>query len=714
MQPSINFLEKIDEFYKKISKAQTLYEATDIALKLVLDIFSSDIGVLGFWSFAENKMVFIRYKGISFVPPEIVYGKGLIGESLSEGKLIVTRDYSSEPYAIDELKEEISSAMAVPLGVFGQDKEGVIGVARGKNKPGYTDTEVLAFSVISKIIAGVLWSYEFFELLEKSERTKRIVTQSIKKMLSEVEELNIINVILKEMLSIFDAQFAAFHRWDKQKKMLIPILTQGFDFQLPPCLPGEGVAGKAFESKKAYIARYYPRELDINRDRIANLMKDKVSSAISIPVRVKGEVVGTISVGRGKYKPPFNMEDLDTLILMGSIVEAVIDNARMREKEREQMERISRVQRLEAIGTLAGGIAHDFNNILNAINGLAELAITEVSNPESVKKYLQVILEQTKHGANLVRQILDFARKGPSDKRPVDLKVFIKEFVKLIRRTFPSPISVQFQIEEGDYLVFADPSQIQQMLMNICINARDAMPQGGELIIRLYNEKVEGHEALRDGEYVVIEIKDTGHGMDEYVLDKALEPFFTTKPEGKGTGLGLPQAYGIAKQHGGIILIDSKVGVGTRVRIFIPKAEIGLVDYEMSRKKSEYLPRGKGERILVVEDDEMSLMICKKMLEILGYEVITARNGEEALKIYEEKNPHLVVADVVMPKMGGKELLSKIKEIDPEAKVILISGYSMEKEASSYKSLGALGYLQKPFTYQELAEIVHKALAKII
>ncbi len=713
MQQANKFLDKIEDFYKKISKAKNLYEATDSALKLVLDIFDSDVGLLGFWSLLEEKMVFVRYKGLSFVPPGVIYGEGLIGKSLREGKLVVTNDYSSEPYAIEELKDRFSAAMAIPLGIFGQDKEGVMGIAREKGKPPYSHREVVAFSVTSRVISGVLWSYEFFSLWEKSERTKRIVTESIKKMLSEVEELNIINVILKEMLSIFDAQYAAFHRWDSKRKLLIPIITHGFDFQLPPCMPDEGIAGKAFAAGKAVIARYYPKEMDINRDRIAKLMKDMVSSAISIPIKVRGEIVGTISVGRGKYKPPFDAEDLDTLNLMGSIVEAVIANARMREREREQMERISRVQRLEAIGTLAGGIAHDFNNILNAINGLAELALAEADDPEKVKKYLSVILDQTKHGANLVRQILDFARKGPSDKRPVDLLVFLKEFVKLIRRTFPSPISIKFHADKGSYLVFADPSQIQQMLMNICLNARDAMPQGGELTIKIYNTKVDEHETLKAGEYVVIEIRDTGYGMDEYVLDKALEPFFTTKPEGKGTGLGLPQAYGIAKQHGGALFIESKVGQGTKVSIFIPKAEIGLADHVKAVEKSEQLPRGKGQKILVVEDDEMSLMICRKMLELLGYEVITARDGEEALKLYESAHPDLVVADIVMPKMGGKELLAKIKEKDPEAKVILVSGYSMEKEINSYKSMGAIGYLQKPLTYHALAEEVSKALSKI-
>ncbi|HID11084.1 MAG TPA: response regulator [Candidatus Latescibacteria bacterium] len=382
-------------------------------------------------------------------------------------------------------------------------------------------------------------------------------------------------------------------------------------------------------------------------------------------------------------------------------------------EEREARRREAQQERLAAIGQMAGGIAHDFNNILSAMMGYAEIALMRAGSDSQLREYLKTIITQGRRAADLIRRVLDFSRRSVSEPRALDLLSFLKEAMKLLKRTIPERIDLRFTAEPGRYMVHVDPTQIQQIVMNLAINARDAMPEGGKLEVRL--EKVNlGEEArlwdpdMVPGPYIRMTVKDTGVGMPPEVLDKAFEPFFTTKGPGEGTGLGLSQVYGIVKQHGGYVSIESEVGKGTSVHVYLPEL-VREVTPEAEAK--EAVPTGT-ETVLVVEDEGAVRDALRMMLGGLGYRVLTASDGEEGLRVYRERRGEvdLVLLDMVMPKLDGRRLYREVRKLDPGAKVLVLSGYSPGEEVQELLAEGAMGFVQKPVVLNELAQKVREAL----
>jgi len=383
-------------------------------------------------------------------------------------------------------------------------------------------------------------------------------------------------------------------------------------------------------------------------------------------------------------------------------------------EEREIQKRLQQQERLAVVGQLAGGIAHDFNNILTSILGFAQLGLKSVPPDSPAYNYFETIRAQGKRAAQLVQQMLDFSRRSVTQKGPLDLLPFLKEMTKLLERTIPENILIRLEARPGEYLVYADATQLQQVIMNLATNARDAMPEGGILTLRL--EKIETDEDLLakypemvPGKYIRLTVEDTGCGMPPDVLAHAFEPFFTTKPPGEGTGLGLAQVYGIVRQHNGYVYLESQVNEGTKAIVYLPALEITKVE---RKEKLEELPQGQGEKILVVEDEKTVLDVAQNMLESLGYQVLTATTGKEALEIYRQHKGEiaLVLSDMVMPEMGGRELYQALREIDPDVKMLVVSGYSLNKEVAELRKLGLKGYIQKPFTLEDLAHKVRRAL----
>jgi len=384
-------------------------------------------------------------------------------------------------------------------------------------------------------------------------------------------------------------------------------------------------------------------------------------------------------------------------------------------EEREARRREAQQERLAAIGQMAGGIAHDFNNILSAMMGYAEIALMRAGSDSQLREYLKTIITQGRRAADLIRRVLDFSRQSISEPRPMDLFPFLKEAVKLLERTIPEYIDLSFTAEPGYYMVYADPTQIQQVVMNLAINARDAMPEEGRLEIRM--EKVTLGDEVRSwdpdlspGPYIHLVVRDTGMGMPPEVLERVFEPFFTTKGPDKGTGLGLSQVYGIVKQHGGHISIESEVGKGTSVHVYLPEL-VQEVTPEAEAKGA--VPTGT-ETVLVVEDERAVRESLRGMLEGLGYRVLTASDGEEGLQVYRERRGEvdLVLLDMVMPKLDGRGLYREVRKLDPGAKVLVLSGYSPGREVQELLAEGAMGFVQKPVALDELAQKVREALDK--
>jgi signal transduction histidine kinase len=378
-------------------------------------------------------------------------------------------------------------------------------------------------------------------------------------------------------------------------------------------------------------------------------------------------------------------------------------------------EQLQRNERLAAVGQLAAGIAHDFRNILQGMMISAELMLLRSSVSESDQEELRSILENGERGAQLIQQILDFSRQSFTPLRPLDLEELLREKVLLLERLIPENIKVEFTAEPGSWIIAGDPTQIQQVIFNLGVNSQHAMPAGGELAIRLawvYLESATSFPCpgMEEGMWILLQIADTGEGIPKRFHDRVFEPFFTTKEPGKGTGLGLAQVYGIVQHHGGCVTFESQDEVGTTFNIYLPQLAADAPDLAMVSSGQPL--RGSGELVLAVEDDDQVLEGISRTLMAIGYTVVTAADGREALAIYEIHGPdiHLVLTDVVMPGMGGVELVGELRAKNPSLKVLLMSGYPLGELEKPVLELPGIGLIQKPVSLDELALSINRLL----
>jgi len=386
------------------------------------------------------------------------------------------------------------------------------------------------------------------------------------------------------------------------------------------------------------------------------------------------------------------------------------------ESERKKLQtELFQSQRLESIGTIAGGIAHDFNNILGIILGHLPIMEKRRDDPERFSRSLDAVMKAAKRGANLVKQLLTFARKVEVITESVRVNDIVVELCDFLRETFPKTIT--FSLQLGDELpsIHADPNQLHQVLLNLCVNARDAMPSGGILTIttkkvprEIIKEEFPQQEA-RD--YLLITVSDTGIGMDQDTLSRIFEPFFTTKGRNHGSGLGLSVVYGIVKSHRGFIDVKSQIGRGTTFSIYFPIPPGVLEPVQRSAKEIEEIEGG-FETVLVVEDEEALQEFVTTVLEEKGYKVILAANGMDAIEKYRmnQKEIALVLADVGLPGMSGNEVLVEIKRLNPSAKVIIASGYLEPEVRDAILKAKADAFLQKPYLADELLKMVRNVI----
>ena len=380
----------------------------------------------------------------------------------------------------------------------------------------------------------------------------------------------------------------------------------------------------------------------------------------------------------------------------------------------ESEKRLQHSQTMEAIGTLAGGVAHDFNNLLTAIICNAQLALAGLQPEDPLYDRLIEIENSGKRGAELTRQLLIFSRRERLAPSTTDLNYTIDEFSKMLRRIIGEDVELRFQAAADLSTVFADSGQMEQVLMNLACNARDAMPEGGELIIETQNIVVdEGYcrtrPYARPGKYVQISVTDTGAGMDTDTQQRIFEPYFTTKEAGKGTGLGLALAYGIIKQHDGMIEVYSEAGHGTTFKVYLPAQESAV---EEKVHDAEPVLRGGAETILVAEDEESLQRLLKGMLTSLGYTVILTSDGESAVEAYASHHDQidLVLLDMVMPRMGGREAYERMRPLGNAVPAIFMSGYSAEIARSRFVLETGAAFIQKPYGIAALGHKVRETL----
>jgi two-component system, cell cycle sensor histidine kinase and response regulator CckA len=398
-----------------------------------------------------------------------------------------------------------------------------------------------------------------------------------------------------------------------------------------------------------------------------------------------------------------------------STVENITDRRRTEEALRKSEEQLRQWQKVEAIGRLAGGVAHDFNNLLMTIKGCSELLVNSLDQQDPRRGEVEEIRKAAERATALTRQLLAFGRRQVLQPQVVDLNAIVTNMHRMLQRLIGEDIQLFTTLEPGLWSVKVDPGQIEQVVMNLALNARDAMPSGGKLTIETANnlldaEYARGHVSVKPGPYVMLAVSDTGCGMDKETQSQIFEPFFTTKEKGAGTGLGLSTVYGIIKQSGGNIWVYSEPGKGATFKVYLPRVE-EAVRIRKTKATSSVSPGGT-ETILLVEDEDAVRTMISKILKTKGYTVLEARQGDEALQISDQtEGPiHLLVTDVIMPQMSGRDLAERLKNLRQEIKILYMSGYPDNAIVHHGVLEAGTPFLQKPFSLNALERKVRDLL----
>ncbi len=473
------------------------------------------------------------------------------------------------------------------------------------------------------------------------------------------------------------------------------------------------------KTKKPYVATNlynYPETVDW-RNRA---LKQGCASLISLPLTLNDDMIGILNI-YAKEKDVFNSEEVKLLMELAGdltfgihVLRSKIEHKKFEEEKEKMQVQLHQAQKMEAIGILAGGIAHDFNNLLTAIQVSADLAMMEVDESDPLFSELKDIHVVASHAADVARQLLLFSRKHPMEPVTLDLNKTIENLSKMLHRLIGEDVKIKTDLEENLWMLQADRGTIEQVVMNLAVNARDAMKRGGVLIIKTENVELDEEQSKSipesiPGEYVRLSVSDTGVGMKQDIMEHIFEPFFSSKPIGKGTGLGLSVVYGIVRQHEGFITVRSKVNKGTVFEIYLP-AFSGDLQKEGKEDVSIESLQGKGKRILVVEDEKTVRDYVKKGLNRIGYDVYSAGSAEEALCVFEDKGGDfdMVVSDVVLPDTNGIDLIDKLLLKRPGLRVLLSSGYTDHK--SRWRKIKERGFrfLQKPYDLIDLLKAIQE------
>jgi PAS domain S-box-containing protein len=382
--------------------------------------------------------------------------------------------------------------------------------------------------------------------------------------------------------------------------------------------------------------------------------------------------------------------------------------------EQKGMEsQLRNAQKMEAIGTLAGGIAHDFNNLLMGVQGHTSLMLLHAESTDPKTTHLKEIEDLVQRGSDLTKQLLAFAREDKQDLRPANLNGIILKTAEMFGRT-RKEITIREKYEKNLWPVVIDQGKIKEVLLNLYVNASQAMPGGGEVTLKTANINLKSKDVMpvkmEPGPYIRIDVSDTGVGMDEKTKERIFEPFFTTRELGKGTGLGLASVYGIIKNHGGFIDVQSEMGKGTTFTIYLPSTKKEVNEKEHDSKQ---IVEG-SETILLVDDEKIILNVGTELLQSMGYQVLVAGNGKEAIEVFKKNqdNIDMIILDTIMPEMGGNQTYEKLKEINPGIKVLLSSGYGINDQAVQILANDCDGFIQKPFNLGDLSKSTRAILDK--
>jgi signal transduction histidine kinase len=477
---------------------------------------------------------------------------------------------------------------------------------------------------------------------------------------------------------------------------------------------GIGLPGRVWSSKKPE----WIRDVSVNGHlflRTEAAMESGLRAALGVPIIAENDVIAVLIF----YMPEASLEDESQIKLISAIssqLGSIIQSKKAEEDKNRLESQIRHMQKIETIGQLTGGIAHDFNNLLTAIILSGNILKRKVENTPELMLFVQQILSTSERAANLTKSLLTFSRKQVIDKKAVSLNSIVQNTEKLLGRIIGEDIELRINLSERDVVLMADSGQIEQVLLNLATNARDAMPNGGALTIDINSVDIDEsftrtHAFIKTGLHAILTVSDSGTGMDNATMERIFEPFFTTKGAGKGTGLGLSIVYGIIKAHDGYINVYSEAGKGTTFKIYLP---IVQSEIEVAKEQELIPPKGGTETILLVEDEVKVRNLTKNLLEGYGYKIIEAVDGEDALTIFNANKDkiQLLITDVVMPKRNGKDVYNEIRKIRPDMKALFVSGYNEEVIHKKGILEEGLNFISKPFAPTEFLRKVREVLDK--
>ncbi len=599
-------------------------------------------------------------------------GQGLAGQVWRDGRPMVVDDYRSWPGRIpNPVFDDLRAIVAIPL-KSGNHVFGIIGLERDGEKKTFEPAEI---SILSRFAGLAAIAYDNAQLYEKLQRelTER---RRVEETLRRYEK---IVATSKDLMALID------------KNAVFQAVSDSYL--------------KAHGKERAEIIGGSIQDL-VGRDRFERDIQPSFRRCLAgeeVTFQLWFDFAGMGSRFMDATYTPFRDET-------GETIGAVVVSRDITETKHLQ-EQLLQAQKMEAIGTLAGGIAHDFNNLLMGIQGRTSLMLSEIGADHPHFENLKGIEDHVRSASNLTRQLLGFARGGRYEVEALDLGLVIREKNRLFGR-MQKGIVIEENLPPDLWRVAADRSQIEQVLLNLYINAWQAMPGSGTLRVQAVNvdldERAVAGYHLPAGRYVRISVADSGIGMDAATCGRIFEPFFTTKEMGRGTGLGLASAYGIIQSHGGFITVESAEGRGTTFDIHLPATDRPT---DIAARPVAAVHRGAGT-ILMVDDEKMILAVGAQMLQRLGYEVLTASGGREAVRIYERHADRigLVILDFIMPDLGGKDTCALLKAVNPAVKVLLSSGYALDSKAGAIAKYGCDGFIQKPFDLNTLSQKISRLL----
>ncbi len=552
-----------------------------------------------------------------------------------------------------------------------------------------------------------------------SRETVRRLMSFLTKFTSYISSISLANIQLKKEVSVRKQAEAALKESENRLRALVrtlPDLVWLKDQEGTFLLCNSRFESYFGASEKEIIGK---TDYDFVDKELADHFRkhDKISMAEGKPSKNEEEVTFAEDGHRElleTIKTPMYDSDGRLAGVLG-IGRDITDRARAEKEKLKMEEQYHQAQKVESIGRLAGGVAHDYNNALNVIIGFTELAMDEVGPAVPLRANLDQILAAAKRAAGITRQLLAFARKQTISPRVLDLNQTVEIMLQMLRHLIGEDIDLAWSPEEELWSVNLDPSQVDQILANLCVNARDAIEDVGKITIETGKAVFDDaycavHPGFVPGEFVMLVVSDNGCGMSKDIQDKIFEPFFTTKGADRGTGLGLSTVYGIVKQNNGFINVYSEVGLGTSIKIYLPRYEGKAAEIQEAGAKG--LPLGQGETILLVEDDPSILKLARKMLHGLGYTVLAAGTPTEAIALAKQHPDgiQLLVTDVIMPQMNGKELAQRMQSLYPNLKCVFMSGYTANVIAHHGVLDEGVHFIQKPFYKNGLAKIVRRAL----